>query len=117
MTLRNIGIVFSPTLGIPAGIFSELVSNFTRIFDDTIEEEEEEAEEDEEVAVRGDGAGLVADLVDDTVKRKRNSMLYQAAGADALLGLQGRSLDLGECNESRGTRAKADALSRAGLCF
>jgi RalA-binding protein 1 len=92
MTLRNIGIVFSPTLGIPAGIFSELVSHFGAIFD----AEEEVPEEVEPVIIppdsgqeepQGGGDG------DETIRRNRNSVLYQAAGADALLGLGGRSLD------------------------
>lgn len=82
MTLRNIGIVFSPTLGIPAGIFSELVSHFGPIFDaeptapsnGTILEEEEPVE-----------------------GRKRNSILYAQGGADNLLGLAGRTLDPGMC--------------------
>ncbi|GJJ69203.1 RalA-binding protein 1 [Entomortierella parvispora] len=33
MTARNVGIVFSPTLGIPAGVFSLLMSDFDEIFD------------------------------------------------------------------------------------
>lgn len=32
MTVRNMGIVFSPTLGIPAGIFSLFLSEFDYIF-------------------------------------------------------------------------------------
>ncbi|KAF9919149.1 hypothetical protein BX616_000837 [Lobosporangium transversale] len=32
MTARNVGIVFSPTLGIPAGVFALLMSNFDQIF-------------------------------------------------------------------------------------
>jgi RalA-binding protein 1 len=34
MTLRNISIVFSPTLEIPFGIFSILVSEFSNVFVD-----------------------------------------------------------------------------------
>ena len=87
MTLRNIGIVFSPTLGIPAGIFSELVSHFGAIFDD---------EPPEVVVVSGEENLAAPDVeAEDTVRRKRNSMLYQAGGADAMLGLGGRSLDPG----------------------
>lgn len=88
MTLRNIGIVFSPTLGIPAGIFSELVSHFGAIFDD--------AEED--VVVNEDQAGLSVpnEKREEKISRKRNSMLYQAGGVDLMLGLGGRSLDPGE---------------------
>ncbi|KAF9349854.1 hypothetical protein BGX26_011903 [Mortierella sp. AD094] len=32
MTARNVGIVFSPTLGIPAGVFALLMSDFDQIF-------------------------------------------------------------------------------------
>ncbi|KAF9434548.1 hypothetical protein BGZ76_007826, partial [Entomortierella beljakovae] len=32
MTVRNVGIVFSPTLGIPAGVFALLMSDFDHIF-------------------------------------------------------------------------------------
>jgi len=88
MTLRNIGIVFSPTLGIPAGIFSELVTHFGAIFDDAGEEEAEVSEEQT-------GWSVPSDDVDETMTRKRNSMLYQAGGADLMLGLGGRSLDPG----------------------
>lgn len=33
MTLQNVGIVFSPTLGIPAGVFSLMLGEFNRVFD------------------------------------------------------------------------------------
>jgi RalA-binding protein 1 len=94
MTLRNIGIVFSPTLGIPAGIFSELVSHFGAIFD----AEEEVPEEVEPVIIPAESIQMDEGKMegDETIRRNRNSMLYQAAGADALLGLGGRSLDPGE---------------------
>ncbi|WVR04806.1 hypothetical protein IAU60_001818 [Kwoniella sp. DSM 27419] len=84
MTLRNIAIVFSPTLGIPAGIFSELVSHFGAIFDD---------ESDDAVVDPPLQGSLSAEEVEATIKRKRNSMLYQAGGVDAMLGLKGRALD------------------------
>ena len=97
MTLRNIGIVFSPTLGIPAGIFSELVSHFGAIFDD----------EDATSSIAptdGDSSSIAPEEAEteETVRRKRNSMLYQAGGADMMLGLGGRSLDPGMyCPHSR----------------
>ena len=92
MTLRNIGIVFSPTLGIPAGIFSELVSNFAAIFDDDpppVSQETARQSEDNPTLQTLD------EEAEETVRRKRNSMLYQAGGADVMLGLGGRSLDPG----------------------
>ncbi|ORZ32194.1 Rho GTPase activation protein, partial [Catenaria anguillulae PL171] len=33
MTVRNIGIVFAPTLGIPAGVFSLMLLEFGAVFD------------------------------------------------------------------------------------
>ncbi|WVQ79853.1 hypothetical protein IAT38_001953 [Cryptococcus sp. DSM 104549] len=111
MTLRNIGIVFSPTLGIPAGIFSELVSNFGPIFDDEGEEEDTRRDKsgDAGSGAGENGAGGLrpgdADA-DETVKRKRNSLLYQAGGADAMLGLRGRLLD--PTNEDSSSEMSAD---------
>lgn len=103
MTLRNIGIVFSPTLGIPAGIFSELVSHFGAIFD----AEAEEPESPEETKTLG--LPVPGEAVDDIVRRKRNSMLYQAAGADAMLGLGGRSLD--PSTSSHSTQPRSEMLT------
>ncbi|ODO07778.1 hypothetical protein I350_03357 [Cryptococcus amylolentus CBS 6273] len=100
MTLRNIGIVFSPTLGIPAGIFSELISNFGPIFDDEGEALDTRAPVGESNSATA-GAGLSAfEDAEETVKRKRNSMLYQAGGADTMLGLTGRQLDSTEEDSS-----------------
>lgn len=75
MTMRNVGIVFSPTLGIPAGVFSLMLGEFKRVFnvDGTLEENEPTAEEEE--------------VVD-----RRNSRRYTDAAADELLGLSGRAL-------------------------
>lgn len=73
MTMRNVGIVFSPTLGIPAGVFSLMLGEFKRVFnvDGTLEESEPAEEE----------------VVD-----RRNSRRYTDAAADQLLGLSGRAL-------------------------
>jgi RalA-binding protein 1 len=105
MTLRNIGIVFSPTLGIPAGIFSELVSHFGPIFDDD--------PPPSATATYEGGAGLQTAGIDveETVRRKRNSMLYQAGGIDAMLGLGGRSLDPGEFLKENTAYAAAEDTS------
>ena len=73
MTMRNVGIVFSPTLGIPAGVFSLMLGEFNRVFNvDGLETQGEES--------------------DDSPAR-RNSRHYSDAAADTLLGLAGRSLD------------------------
>lgn len=70
--MRNVGIVFSPTLGIPAGVFSLMLGEFNRVFN----VEEPGAHEEES---------------DDSPAR-RNSRHYSDAAADQLLGLAGRSL-------------------------
>ena len=72
MTMRNVGIVFSPTLGIPAGVFSLMLGEFNRVFN--VDESEAHGEELEDSPVR------------------RNSRHYSDAAADELLGLAGRSL-------------------------
>lgn len=72
MTLRNIGIVFSPTLGIPAGIFSEMITNFGPIFDDEVETLDTRAEQD---------------------SRTRSA---QFENADEMLGLSERHLNASE---------------------
>jgi len=79
MTMRNVGIVFSPTLGIPAGVLSLMLGEFNRVFnvDNTVEEDQED-----------DTASLNM--------ARRNSQRYSDTAADKLLGLSGRSLS-GEC--------------------
>ncbi|THH32396.1 hypothetical protein EUX98_g1815 [Antrodiella citrinella] len=82
MTMRNVGIVFSPTLGIPAGVFSLMLGEFKRVFnvDGTLEAEEVKGNVD-------DGeAAAAAEL------SRRNSRHYSDAAADKLLGLSGRAL-------------------------
>ncbi|OJA10684.1 hypothetical protein AZE42_01064 [Rhizopogon vesiculosus] len=76
MTMRNVGIVFSPTLGIPAGVFSLMLGEFNRVFnvDAGKTGEEGDAENAEELS-------------------RRNSRQYSDAAADQLLGLSGRSLN------------------------
>lgn len=98
MTLRNIGIVFSPSLGIPAGIFYELVSRFGAIFDD--DDMYELPLDDPAYAGTAIGEGNAqgaspgsSSAHEDAAKSKRNSVLYHAGGADAMLGLGGRALD------------------------
>lgn len=79
MTMRNVGIVFSPTLGIPAGVFSLMLGEFNRVFNvDAI---------DEETGTEGS-----AESSSDHDLYRRNSQRYSEAAADQLLGLSGRSL-------------------------
>ncbi|KIY52893.1 RhoGAP-domain-containing protein, partial [Fistulina hepatica ATCC 64428] len=75
MTIRNVGIVFSPTLGIPAGVFSLMLGEFNRVF---------------AVDVDDDTVSLTLD--DASGHRRRNSQQYSDAAADELLGLAGRTL-------------------------
>ncbi|CCM02547.1 uncharacterized protein FIBRA_04650 [Fibroporia radiculosa] len=86
MTMRNVGIVFSPTLGIPAGVFSLMLGEFKRVFnvDGTLEEGETSAADDEEE--QEGGASI----------DRRNSRRYTDAAADQLLGLSGRTLPAAE---------------------
>lgn len=79
MTMRNVGIVFSPTLGIPAGVFSLMLGEFKRVFnvDGGLEEDEPEAQNED------------PERVDFS---RRNSKRYSDAAADELLGLSGRTL-------------------------
>ncbi|RDB20931.1 hypothetical protein Hypma_011957 [Hypsizygus marmoreus] len=79
MTMRNVGIVFSPTLGIPAGVFSLMLGEFNRVFNVDADTEEGERETGED----GDEA---SDM------HRRNSRQYSDAAADQLLGLTGRTL-------------------------
>lgn len=83
MTMRNVGIVFSPTLGIPAGVFSLMLGEFNRVFNiDGEGVDSPDAPEDlNEVDPRRQ-SGL----------SRRNSRQYTDAAADHLLGLVGRQL-------------------------
>ena len=78
MTMRNVGIVFSPTLGIPAGVFSLMLGEFKRVFNVDGELEEQLADEE--------GNAESVEL------SRRNSKHYSDAAADQLLGLSGRML-------------------------
>ncbi|TCD68413.1 hypothetical protein EIP91_010814 [Steccherinum ochraceum] len=80
MTMRNVGIVFSPTLGIPAGVFSLMLGEFNRVFnvDGSLGDEE--------------GEGAAGEEDPSAELNRRNSRHYSDAAADKLLGLSGRVL-------------------------
>lgn len=85
MTMRNVGIVFSPTLGIPAGVFSLMLGEFNRVFNVNGEGTDSPVEEE------------APDHVAPSPKRlsglsRRNSKQYTDGAADQLLGLSGRAL-------------------------
>jgi RalA-binding protein 1 len=71
--MRNVGIVFSPTLGIPAGVFSLMLGEFNRVFNVDADPDELDSRVGEH-------------------DHPRNSRQYSDAAADQLLGLAGRSL-------------------------
>ena len=80
MTMRNVGIVFSPTLGIPAGVFSLMLGEFKRVFnvDGMLEEPSPPEDSAEPASAQGSA--------------RRNSQHYSEAAADQMLGLAGRQL-------------------------
>ena len=78
--MRNVGIVFSPTLGIPAGVFSLMLGEFNRVFNVDLGT----AEIGSQIGERGDDG--LSEL------HPRNSRQYSDAAADQLLGLAGRTL-------------------------
>ncbi|KAF7430602.1 hypothetical protein PC9H_006310 [Pleurotus ostreatus] len=92
MTMRNVGIVFSPTLGIPAGVFSLMLGEFNRVFN--VDPDYTDDGSDEKAAAAGaEGDQLtVGDRPNGTDMARRNSQRYSDAAADKLLGLAGRKL-------------------------
>ncbi|KAF9449937.1 hypothetical protein P691DRAFT_702208 [Macrolepiota fuliginosa MF-IS2] len=100
MTMRNVGIVFSPTLGIPAGVFSLMLGEFNRVFNvDAGRDLGDDASTGEEESTNGGGEG--EDMM------KRNSRQYSDTAADQVLGLAGRSLKA----SADGTQSDADDYS------
>jgi RalA-binding protein 1 len=86
MTMRNVGIVFSPTLGIPAGVFSLMLAEFNRVFNVDGDAITESAVDEKGNTV------LLADESGGTDIGHRNSKHYLDATTDQLLGLSGRQL-------------------------
>ncbi|KAF8623929.1 hypothetical protein AX17_007257 [Amanita inopinata Kibby_2008] len=87
MTMRNVGIVFSPTLGIPAGVFSLMLGEFNRVFN-----------VDADI---GDTNEVDASSEHSSELYRRNSRRYSEAAADQLLGLSGRSLKAAPDDEAQ----------------
>lgn len=95
MNIRNMGIVFSPTLQIPAGIFSLMLSDFKQVFN------VDGAESESDTTSTTDAESTIAETNPSEGNRqqqqdrvnKRNSMLYAHASADQMLGLGGRQLE------------------------
>jgi RalA-binding protein 1 len=87
MTMRNVGIVFSPTLGIPAGVFSLMLAEFNRVFNVS-----DDANEAEAAAIEIGSAIPRVPSASSTDVNQRNSKHYLDATTDQLLGLSGRTL-------------------------
>ncbi|GAA5886680.1 hypothetical protein JCM16303_001408 [Sporobolomyces ruberrimus] len=105
MNLRNLGIVFSPTLAIPAPLFALFLLEFDLVF--AVEKETGNAKPimvDDELAVEGELD------VGESRRTNRNSQLYQASNADKLM-----ETDLTKLRESEETEedAVADAVEDA----
>ncbi|GAA5923500.1 uncharacterized protein JCM15063_003666 [Sporobolomyces koalae] len=80
MNLRNLGIVFSPTLAIPAPLFALFLLEFDLVF--AVEKETGNAKPimvDDEAPTDGEADGA------DSRRPNRNSQLYQASNADKLM--------------------------------
>ncbi|KAJ1032567.1 hypothetical protein NDA16_000590 [Ustilago loliicola] len=94
MTMRNVGIVFSPTLAIGAGIFALFLTEFDTVFEtDANGEPAPKRIEEEVVGVDPTDQGLSTEgSVENSKRNKRNSVQYRESQADKLLGLEGRSL-------------------------
>ncbi|KLO17933.1 RhoGAP-domain-containing protein [Schizopora paradoxa] len=89
MTMRNVGIVFSPTLGIAAGVFSLMMSEYSRVFN-LNGEGTDSPEEGAEAPPSKRSSGL----------SRRNSKRYSDAAVDQVLGLSGRTLPVTEEDRS-----------------
>ncbi|KAF7370790.1 hypothetical protein MSAN_00712500 [Mycena sanguinolenta] len=98
MTMRNVGIVFSPTLGIPAGVFSLMLAEFNRVFnvDDKGDDAEEASPQDEGGGATPASPAGGSDRSPEATHRRRNSQQYSSGAADQLLGLSGRTLTSAE---------------------
>ncbi|GAA6024024.1 hypothetical protein JCM11491_000536 [Sporobolomyces phaffii] len=80
MNLRNLGIVFSPTLAIPAPLFALFLLEFDLVF--AVEKETGNAKPimvDDELTVDGESDA------NEARRANRNSQLYQASNADKLM--------------------------------
>jgi len=106
MTMRNVGIVYSPTLGIPAGILSLMLSEFDRVFNvDATDGSSDAASSNESyVDVQSGGTPKPKRVSADRSTRrssgqgndrinKRNSIMYNTTDTDRMLGLGGRKLE------------------------
>jgi len=109
--MRNVGIVFSPTLGIPAGVLSLMLGEFERVFNVHSTGVDQPTPDP--------GYNELAPPVDDDFVSNRNSRSYADGEADVLLGLTGRKLndteeesdDADDDLDSSGTETENDTHS------
>ncbi|EPQ31578.1 uncharacterized protein PFL1_00911 [Pseudozyma flocculosa PF-1] len=121
MTMRNVGIVFSPTLAIGAGIFALFLTEFDNVFftdakgepaarvieEDILAPDASELGYSEEGTVADTGSSLEnASAAHSSqqghaskARSKRNSLQYRESQAERLLGLEGRRLSYREKEE------------------
>ncbi|KAI8976777.1 hypothetical protein BDB01DRAFT_844401 [Pilobolus umbonatus] len=98
MTMRNVSIVFSPTLGIPATIFNLFMSEFEYIFWTTkngdaaprMLEDESEEEEEPEIAPLQEGLNrkTTLRLREEHGRSNRNSVNYMDGAPHAIVDLE-----------------------------
>ncbi|SPO21825.1 related to BEM3 - GTPase-activating protein [Ustilago trichophora] len=92
MTMRNVGIVFSPTLAIGAGIFALFLTEFDSVFETDANGEPAPKRIEEEVAAVDPLDQGIDGSLENSKRNKRNSVQYRESQAEKLLGLEGRSL-------------------------
>jgi RalA-binding protein 1 len=105
MTVRNVGIVFSPTLGIPAGVFSLMLSEYPRVFgiDEAGDQGDNTGDDGNRLTARVESVSEQEAFSRTRRSRRnsgpdtarpdnRNSVSYNEGSVDRLLGLQGRIL-------------------------
>lgn len=95
MSLRNVGIVFSPTLGMPAPLFALLLKEFDLIFNIEGDNRAPIKLPDESAALSASASipstnshhikSPSANLSSSQKRMSRNSILYSASGADMLM--------------------------------
>lgn len=114
MTMRNVGIVFSPTLAIGAGIFALFLTEFDSVFEtDANGEPAPKRIEEQVAAVDPAEQGIDAGALDASKRNKRNSVQYRESQAEKLLGLEGRSLSHRPVDEDMEGIADDDAAAES----
>lgn len=108
MSMRNVGIVFSPTLGMPAPLFALLLKEFDLVFN---------IEGDNRAPIRLPGSTdqpslpLITDAPIKNKRMSRNSMLYSATGADILMEHTKLPRDKGGLDEESDSEVDYESVS------